>query len=570
MKLRKFLNSVLAITMCLVMTFVTCAFAEPVIETVDFLYEEEVFTDNVETPVEEQGEVSLDMEMPEVFDKVEIIEPDDLPELDIDSDCYTHVFRNGVCVSCGKVCDHPEDCQYSQYSCTRYEQLDQRVHTAYYVKEVYCGECDSILKSVTEEKGWEEDHCFYELDGETGMEICGNCGFICENPDVGDDTNTCTHPNLEDYGLSEEWDEGEIISLDENGHTITKVEYYGAYCPDCGWGTWEPTGKSRIVTERHDWDWRGSICRICGVVCKHPNVVKQNTWEEYDAEYEAIDVTGHKVTRKLSLALRCIDCNKALGQKTDQTVEYTEPHFFHKKTEWNSDLLEYVVIGNICYACDYFTTDESVFEGEGDSQQCTHPNMTQELRYRDSGFEKFDVRNHKVNYEAYLVDVCPDCGEVNWENEERVPESGYTAIEPHDFWTNGDAEEYPFSYCVSCGYFVECDHANATYTETLEAFVYSNITETTHDSVGAGYDIFRCPDCGITNRSANGNKVIETEEPHKFVDGVCACGYFVDIHTVTLPETMKLGLKESAVMPMSYLPAAAENTVMFESSTRAW
>lgn len=631
MEFKKFLSRVLSMTTCMVMVFTTCSFAEPVMEVADHQHEEEVFTYDVETPVEEQGEVSLAMEMPDVFDEIEVIDPGDLPELDIDSDCYTHVFRNGVCVSCGEVCDHPEGWQYSMDSCTRYEQLDQRVHTAYYVKEVYCGECDSILKRVTEEKGWEEGHWFYELDGETGMEICENCGFIRENPDAGDDTNTCTHPNLEDYGLSEEWDEdeGEIIALDENGHTITKVEYYSAHCPDCGWGTWGPTGKSKIVTERHDWDRRGSICSICGVVCKHPNVVKQNSWMEREAEFEAIDVTGHKVTLNLWLALRCIDCNKALVQKTDQTVEYTEPHILCEEKELDSGI--WVFIGYRCNCCDYLTTDENVYEGEEDSQWCTHSNMTQELRYRYNGIEKFDVRNHKVNYEACLVDVCPDCGVVNWEweNEERVPESDYTAIEPHEFWTNGDPEEYPFSYCPSCCYFVECDHANATYTEMSEAFVYSNITETTHDSVGAEYDIFYCPDCGIMNRSANGKQVIETEEPHKFEDGVCACGYacvhtpelkvwdefecteethtidhyelekctkcsyiimetqsskteahdmkdgictvcgFGDIHTVVLPETMKLGLKESAVMPMSYLPAVAENTVRFESSNKS-
>jgi len=539
MESKHIMNRILAIVMCLIMAVSSIAVAEPVPADNAHQHEAEteavaaeavedaIATENVDEVVEELGEMDLMPEteimpeaeivseaetvpeMPEVFDKVEIFEPD--VDLDVDiNQCGRHMFDgDGVCAVCGYKCEHSLDEYDSNWLIIGYEEKDDTYHNVIYFNALWCEKCTNYIQVDDTEHVQEQTHAnSYECD----------CGYINENykEEEGDGENDCTHPELKTETFVDfDWDHEEpIVKYDAMTHTYRWIELVRTYCDKCGYEETKPTGRVGTETTAHAWDSNGTFCNLCPAECKHSDVVVQNTWDGgWEAEY--VDENQHKYVYTLRANVRCKICNKCYGEDTDETIEFVEPHKFV-----DADCPH-------CEDCWYEPEGDVTIEDDGNgTTECTHANVVSQIIYVDNWeYEKKDEKGHTAKYSAYKTDVCADCGrEMNEDNRVRVEAEDKTEYEPHNWWVNGDADWWKYGECECCGYITECEHKNAQHFEEQVGLNYTDITETTHSSVGVLLDSFFCPDCGLSDSSANGKTVVETDEPHYYINGVCPCG----------------------------------------------
>lgn len=265
-------------------------------------------------------------------------------------------------------CDHENT--YEDYvwgAGVRCIPVNNRVHsvTGTGAKEIWCADCDTMIKSVPYEFDGDKFSHDYDEDG-----YCETCGH----------QNTCPHENTYDEYY---WEEGEATCTPAGNkyHKVTGTGEKETWCEDCEMMTdSDPSyvfnGEEEI---RHDYDEDG-YCELCGHqnTCPHDSDNKEEMliWDD-DTEWTPVDDEYHSVTGTAERQIWCEDCGKMIKKERCPFNGEQEPH------DYDED--------GYCETCDY----QRALPDESDERICGSSRYDTALAVADKMMEetgeKFDT-----------------------------------------------------------------------------------------------------------------------------------------------------------------------------------
>ena len=168
-----------------------------------------------------------------------------------------HLFEDGRCLRCGQenTCLHEHkttrtkrECQYSCFDIEKNLE-NEHVVTWWTAEEEICDDCGETVSYNTLTESCEETEAHQMVDGK-----CAKCGFI----------RFCEHKNTE---IQEEH-EDEVLSKDEQNHTVKRTTYKETVCKDCDEMLDVESGEPTEVTEAHS--FADGVCTVCGQAASQP------------------------------------------------------------------------------------------------------------------------------------------------------------------------------------------------------------------------------------------------------------------------------------------------------------
>lgn len=387
--------------------------------------------------------------------------------------------EDNICRACGQenVCTHNgETHSYTQHENARYESIGdvkyhQCIYDAYQVVE--CADCGVELSKTFEKTDeWKTTHSW------NNNNVCDICG----------QENVCTHENIAEYTYTSSDSYAEI---DAETHLHAFTMNIRKRCQSCYQELEERIGGRYETKEKHVWNDEG-ICWECGAEnpCTHANT-REREEVERRIRTDLGDGLHHSVVEQVRHYTYCDDCQRRIGDYSEETREYTEEHTSKYR----------------CWKCDFET--ECPHEGETD----------QAVDWIDLRYVPLDENRHEVYGRTETHIYCRDCDE-----ELSVTQS--EAQELLETWSHSWDDE---NVCKNCGYenLNPCTHEN-TDVKLQQAFGSGWMAQ--NEAMHAETVIYKesviCADCGKSLGEIAGLKKVTKTEAHVFDEGKCwACGY---------------------------------------------
>ena len=179
--------------------------------------------------------------------------------------CYTcghtttcdqgHQFEFGYCIRCGLentcVHEHTTTKRVDEYSYYCGAMENDAGHEVRHItgERTVCDDCGDLVLNYIDTNEEEAPEAHQMVDGK-----CAKCGFI----------RFCEHKNTE---IQEEH-EDEVLSKDEQNHTVKRTTYKETVCKDCDELLDAESGEPTDVTEAHKFE--NGVCTVCGQAASQP------------------------------------------------------------------------------------------------------------------------------------------------------------------------------------------------------------------------------------------------------------------------------------------------------------
>ncbi|MDO5378859.1 MAG: hypothetical protein Q4G52_11050, partial [Clostridia bacterium] len=317
-----------------------------------------------------------------------------------------HDYRNGVCRTCGYVsgCQHANTHTEMLMEGTGSRRLDGKYHIVLnnWYELTKCSNCGETLDEKLVETGDEkrEQHHYDDLG------VCVGCGYV----NAG-----CKH---ETVSATVRWDSdsAQVVSKDENGHTVTYDVIKTTHCYDCGLDMTEVIAQGQTVTEPHNGRYWDSVCTVCHYdpgqpACQHPT-----TEEVVSYACQSIlstDEQGHTMKAIKSIETYCAECGTWIRGTEEPGQTVTEAHDFYLDK---------------CMVCDY-------------KNPCKHAQTHTENYYdRQYNFSS-TADGHTFKGDLWEMTICDVCDSVI---AEALKTFDGTFTDVHYFNDKG--------VCLDCGY----------------------------------------------------------------------------------------------------------------------
>ena len=386
-----------------------------------------------------------------------------------------HDWEDGICISCGEVCEHVSGNFVSSFWGYEYDEYDDYFHYKYDADEVikicyFCGEEIGRYTQRNYDTEVVEEHSF--KDG-----ACEICEYECPHygTDVSEVRNTGRY---------------QVTDIDATEHYQVEDVEIDYSCNACGEFLYTEVSGGDGAWEEHSFE--DGQCTVCGAknsaVCTHEHRTKE--YEDYYFTGQCTLNTnyGHIAVYELVETYRCTECHEYFNEETGKTTERSEPH----------DLSE-----GVCMYC-------------GWKNQCAHENVYYEYGVIESdtvSFGNITGTTHDATGDFTRFTVCRDCGET---------------LE-YDYFTGTITQPHEWDYvsCMQCGYTTDCEHPNMTAVEEANPYGgvwYDQVKKDTHVRHWESGTRYACPDCGMDYWEYE--ESAEKQEKHTMQDGVCTgCSY---------------------------------------------
>ena len=437
-----------------------------------------------------------------------------------------HLIVGNACTRCGYApgCAHENALLTSNQNEPVGAAVDNGdgTHTATVARTPYysCPDCGAAFNGpTTVVENYRQAHTYNENG------LCSACGA----------KNACTHAGA--VLLAETWAEANILSRDENMHTLLcdgVISYY--MCPIClaMWDEEIDVGQY-TQTEPHNFDEMG-VCLTCGyaISCGHANTAQETYTESLGIGGSGN--LGHNWRVREVTVTTCEDCGAVLEKNYGQIQRVDEYHV------WNT--------AGHCEVCDY-------------ENPCQHPNAV--FVPADEGapvpdfdsYEPIDATKHRYTYSIYGATVCPDCEQII--GQITVGQTGLQGEEDHAF-------DEVTGVCALCGYTpaAVCQHT-ATREVRTNTTAYISLSDIKHQE-RVDTKISRvCENCGETVSVETKTGTPGAIKTHTYEtvgeDHVCSlcehtCGHTSVAYGEPVPEET----------PFSYTTTSTQHTPVYKAT----
>ena len=370
-----------------------------------------------------------------------------------------HLIVGNACTRCGyaPACAHANKLLISNQNESVGAATDNGdgTHTATVARTPYysCPDCGATFSGAsTVVKNYRQTHTYNENG------LCTACGA----------KNVCTHAGA--VLLGEGYAEADVLSRDENTHTLLCngiMRYYT--CPIC-WAMWQEDIDAGQYprTEPHSFDETG-VCLDCGyaLACGHANTVEETYTESLGIA--GWGDLGHNWRVRQVTVTTCKDCGTVLSKTNGEIQRVDEYHI------WNT--------AGHCAVCDY-------------ENPCQHANVV-ELPAAEGApipdfdsYEAIDETYHSYTYSICGAKVCLDCEQII--GQMSVGQTGLQGKEEHEF-------DETTGVCTLCGYTPAevCQHASTREVRT-NTTTYISISDFKHQERVDTKVSHVCENCGET------------------------------------------------------------------------
>lgn len=316
-----------------------------------------------------------------------------------------HYYYDGVC-DCGDVsgCQHEHIRTQNVPWSVGSRKLDQKYHVMIvnWYEETLCADCgESISQKLI--KAGDEIRIEHNYNS---VGVCNECGYV---------NNACKH---ETVSTSVTWntDSAQVVSKDENGHTVTYDVIKTTHCYDCGLDTTEVLAQGQTVTEPHDSRYWDGVCIVCSYqtnqpVCEHPSTEEVVTYE--CQSILSTDEHEHKMRAVKIVDTYCAECGTWIQMTREPDQIVTEAHDFYLDK---------------CLVCDY-------------KNPCKHAKTHTETYYSRPYNFTSTADSHTFKGDLWEMTICDVCDSII---AETLKEFDGTFTEEHYADDKG--------VCVVCGY----------------------------------------------------------------------------------------------------------------------
>jgi len=336
-------------------------------------------------------------------------------ESDAETPCYE-------CIRCG-LGEHSALVTQTELITGAYLDINEVTHTLADV-EFSMVSCEACGKLVSETSVPLTAQTFRHIYSDYGDDYEQNANAACECGYV------CLHENTYELLGGQGWDDDDIVSFDENSHTIQVTAEYNIRCHACLMMIGSRTCEELATSEHNFWD--GDACSTCGYVrpaCEH-ELYLADSYISTD-EYTDITETTHTAIGAIYGSMACRYCDYWDHVTLEENASVVEKH------EFSYD--------GICWKCEYFSSDaadEHVHSFDDGSCVCIDCGETV----------------HEDSYWENIHAVCGRCGEINHEWYHSAHFTDITSCEPLNETQHviSGTAMYAVS-CYECGLVQETD-----------------------------------------------------------------------------------------------------------------